>query len=43
LQFKLRCPGCRAFNGFEITVKDIRNIGDNSKPCPVRVIVAWDD
>lgn len=43
LQFRLRCSGCRAFNGFEITVKDMRNIGDNSKPCPVRVIVARDD
>ena len=40
LQFKLRCSRCRAFNGFEIIVKDVRNIGDNSKPCPELVIVS---
>ena len=40
LQFRLRCSHCRAFAGFEITVVDMRNMGDNSKPCPERVIVA---
>ncbi len=39
LQFRLRCTQCRAFAGFEITVVDMRNMGDNSKPCPERVIV----
>ena len=39
LQFRLRCSHCRAFAGFEITVLDMRNIGDNSKSCPERVIV----
>ncbi len=39
LQFRLRCSSCRAFRDFEITVKDVRNIGDNAKPCPERVIV----
>ena len=40
LQFRFRCSRCRAFNGFEIIVKDVRNIGDNSKPCPERIIVS---
>ncbi len=40
LQFRLRCSHCRAFAGFEITVVDMRDMGDNSKPCPERVIVA---
>ena len=40
LPFRLRCSRCRAFNGFEIIVKDVRNTGDNSKPCPEPVIVA---
>ena len=40
LQFRFRCSRCRAFNGFEIKVVDMRNIGDNSKPCPERVIVS---
>jgi len=35
----MRCAHCRAFRDFEITVKDVRNIGDNSKPCPERIIV----
>jgi len=39
LQFRLRCSSCRAFRDFEITVRDVRNIGDNAKPCPERVIV----
>ncbi len=39
LQFRLRCLGCRAFTDFEISVVDMRNIGDDSKPCPRRVIV----
>jgi hypothetical protein len=39
LQFRFRCSRCRAFNGFEIKVVDMRNIGDNSKPCPERIIV----
>lgn len=43
LQFRLRCSHCRAFNGFEIVVRDVRNVGDNSKPCPERVIVSRDD
>jgi len=40
LQFRLRCSHCRAFRNFEITVRDARNLGDNSKPCPERIIVA---
>jgi hypothetical protein len=40
LQFRLRCSHCRAFADFEITVVDMRNMGDNSKPCPERVIVS---
>lgn len=43
LQFRLRCSHCRAFAGFEITVVDMRDMGDNSKPCPERVIVSKGD
>jgi hypothetical protein len=35
----MRCAHCRAFRDFEITLKDARNIGGNSKPCPERIIV----
>ena len=40
LHFRLRCSYCRAFTRFEIGVMDIRNMGDNSKPCPQDIIVA---
>ena len=40
LQFRFRCSRCRAFKDFEIKIVDVRNMGDNSKPCPERVIVA---
>lgn len=39
LQFRLRCSHYRAFQDFEISLKDVRNLGDNSKTCPERIIV----
>ncbi len=38
LKFRFHCEQCRAFKDFEIKIVDMRNMGDNSKPCPERVI-----
>jgi hypothetical protein len=43
LQFRLRCQHCNRVMGFEISILDVRNRGDSSKPRVERIIVAKEE